>query len=37
MFFTNPKTQPVVRNTLGNTRLGLQGSTGRLEWRYYRR
>lgn len=37
MFFTNPKTQPVVRNTLGNTRLGLQGATGRLEWRYYRR
>ncbi|MDR7484242.1 MAG: ABC transporter substrate-binding protein [Armatimonadota bacterium] len=36
MFFTNPKTQPVVRNTLGNTRLGLQGATGRLEWRYYR-
>jgi peptide/nickel transport system substrate-binding protein len=37
MFFTNPKTQPVVRNTLGNTRLGLQGATGRLDWRYYRR
>lgn len=37
MFFTNPKTQPVVRNALGNTRLGLQGATGRLEWRYYRR
>ncbi|MDR7520942.1 MAG: ABC transporter substrate-binding protein [Armatimonadota bacterium] len=36
MFFTTPKTQPVVRNTLGNTRLGLQGATGRLEWRYYR-
>ncbi|MGQ0572522.1 MAG: ABC transporter substrate-binding protein, partial [Armatimonadota bacterium] len=36
MYFTNPKTQPVVRNTLGNTRLGLQGATGRLEWRYYR-
>lgn len=37
MFFTNPKTQPAVRNTLGNTRVGLQGATGRLEWRYYRR
>ncbi len=37
MFFTNPKTQPVVRNTLGNTRLGQQGVTSRLDWRYYRR
>ncbi|MDR7417510.1 MAG: ABC transporter substrate-binding protein [Armatimonadota bacterium] len=37
MYFTNPKTQPVVRNTLGNTRLGLQGQTSRLDWRYYRR
>jgi peptide/nickel transport system substrate-binding protein len=37
LFFTNPKTQPAVRNTLGNTRLGLQGATGRLQWRYYRR
>ncbi|MCL6551735.1 MAG: ABC transporter substrate-binding protein [Firmicutes bacterium] len=36
MYFTNPKTQPVVRNTLGNTRLGLQGATGLLAWRYYR-
>jgi peptide/nickel transport system substrate-binding protein len=36
MFFTNPKTQPVVRNTLGNTRLGLQGATGQLVTRYYR-
>jgi peptide/nickel transport system substrate-binding protein len=36
MYFTNPKTQPVVRNTLGNTRLGLQGVTGQLITRYYR-
>jgi len=36
MHFTNPKTQPVVRNTLGNTRLGLQGATGQLIWRFYR-
>jgi peptide/nickel transport system substrate-binding protein len=36
IFFTNPKTQPAVRNTLGNTRLGLQGATGQLITRYYR-
>lgn len=36
MYFTNPKTQPAVRNTLGNTRLGLQGATGQLVTRYYR-
>ncbi len=36
MYFTNPKTQPAVRNTLGNTRLGLQGATGQLITRYYR-
>jgi peptide/nickel transport system substrate-binding protein len=36
LYFTNPKTQPAVRNTLGNTRLGLQGATGRLDWRFYR-
>ncbi len=36
MSFTYPKTQPVVRNTLGNTRLGLQGATGQLVTRYYR-
>ncbi|MBI3998233.1 MAG: ABC transporter substrate-binding protein, partial [Armatimonadetes bacterium] len=36
MYFTTPKTQPVVRNTLGNTRLGLQGATGSIAWRYYR-
>ncbi|MGH2406001.1 MAG: ABC transporter substrate-binding protein [bacterium] len=36
MYFTNPKTQPVVRNTLGNTRIGLQGATGQLITRYYR-
>lgn len=36
IYFTNPKTQPVVRNRLGNTRLGLQGVTGTLMTRYYR-
>jgi peptide/nickel transport system substrate-binding protein len=36
IYFTHPKTQPVVRNTLGNTRLGLQGATGQLITRYYR-
>ncbi len=30
------KTQPVVRNTLGNVKMGLDGGIGRLEWRYYR-
>ncbi len=36
IYFTNPKTQPVVRNRLGNMRLGLQGVTGTLMTRYYR-
>jgi len=36
IYFTHPKTQPVVRNTLGNTRLGLQGATGQLMTRYYK-
>ncbi len=36
MYFTNPKTQPAVRNTLGNIKLGLQGAVGRLEWLYYK-
>lgn len=36
MYFANPKTQPAVRNTLGNTRLGLQGATGELITRYYK-
>jgi peptide/nickel transport system substrate-binding protein len=36
LYFTYPKTQPAVRNTLGNTRLGQQGATGRIESRYYR-
>lgn len=30
------KTQPAVRNTLGNIKIGLQGGIGRLESRYYR-
>jgi len=36
MYFTNPKTQPAVRNTIGNVKLGLQGATGTLETRYYK-
>jgi len=36
MYFTNPKTQPAVRNTIGNVKLGLQGVTGTLETRYYK-
>jgi peptide/nickel transport system substrate-binding protein len=36
MYFANPKTQPALRNTLGNTRLGLAGVTGELITRYYK-
>ncbi len=36
MFISNPKTQPAVRNTIGNVKLGLQGVTGTLETRYYK-
>ena len=36
MWFSNPKTQPAVRNTIGNVKLGLQGVTGTLETRYYK-
>lgn len=36
MYFANPKTQPAVRNTIGNVKLGLQGATGTLETRYYK-
>ncbi len=36
MYFTNPKTQPAIRNTLGNIKLGLQGVPGELETLYYK-
>ena len=36
LFFTNPKTQPAVRNTLGNVKLGLQGVPGELETLYHK-
>lgn len=36
MYFANPKSQPAVRNTLGNIKIGLQGVTGTLETRYYK-
>ncbi|MGH8246339.1 MAG: ABC transporter substrate-binding protein, partial [Gammaproteobacteria bacterium] len=36
MYFAYPKTQPAVRNTLGNIKLGLQGVTGELDTRYYK-
>lgn len=36
IYFAYPKTQPVVRNTIGNIKLGLQGVTGTLETRYYK-
>ena len=36
LFFTNPKTQPAVRNTLGNVKLGLQGIPGELETLYHK-
>lgn len=36
MWFANPKTQPAVRNTIGNIKLGIGGATGTLETRYYK-
>lgn len=36
MFFASPKTQPVIRNTLGNIKLGLEGNFGELETLYYK-
>jgi hypothetical protein len=36
MFFTNSKTQPAVRNTLGNIKIGLEGAIGELETLYYK-
>jgi len=35
-FFANSKTQPAVRNTLGNVKIGLEGATGRIDTRYYK-
>jgi peptide/nickel transport system substrate-binding protein len=35
-YFAYPKTQPAVRNTIGNVKIGLQGVTGTLETRYYK-
>lgn len=36
LYFAYPKTQPAVRNTIGNIKLGLQGATGTLTTRYYK-
>ncbi len=36
LFFVNFKTQPAVRNTLGNVKIGREGATGELDTRYYR-
>lgn len=36
LYFPYVKTQPALRNTIGNVKLGLQGVTGELETRYYK-
>lgn len=36
MFFAYAKTQPAVRNTLGNIKIGLEGVFGELETLYYK-
>jgi len=36
LYFPYVKTQPALRNTIGNVKLGLQGVTGLLETRYYK-
>ncbi len=36
LFFTNSKTQPAVRNTLGNIKIGLEGATGELDTLFYK-
>jgi peptide/nickel transport system substrate-binding protein len=36
MYFTHPKTQPAVRNTLGNIKIGLQGAVSPSEILYYK-
>lgn len=36
LYFPYQKTQPALRNTIGNVKIGLQGATGLLETRYYK-
>jgi len=36
LFFAYAKTQPAVRNTLGNIKIGLEGVFGEIETLYYR-
>ncbi len=36
LYFPYQKTQPAVRNTIGNIKIGLQGVSGVLETRYYK-
>ncbi len=36
LFFSNFKSQPALRNTLGNVKIGLEGATGELDTRYYK-
>lgn len=36
LFFSYPKTQPAVRNTLGNIKIGLQGVPSSLSTTYYK-
>lgn len=36
LFFMNSKTQPAMRNTLGNVKIGLEGATGEIDTRYYK-
>jgi len=36
LYFPYQKTQPALRNTIGNVKLGLQGATGTLGTRYYK-
>ncbi|HEV8353177.1 MAG TPA: ABC transporter substrate-binding protein [bacterium] len=35
-YFTYPKTQPAVRNTLGNIKIGLQGVIGEVDTMFYK-
>ncbi len=36
LYFSYPKTQPAVRNTLGNIKIGLQGAIGTIDTLYYK-
>ncbi len=36
LYFPYVKTQPALRNTIGNVKLGLQGVTGTIDTRYYK-